>query len=293
MKVGIFGGSGFVGRVLAHKLLQQGHTVRVISRSAAKQQSGEIEYFACDMYEPSQRRDAVRGQDAVINLVGILQGNAAAFWRAHVELAEGIAQACRDEGVPVLLHMSALHAAPDAPSMYLRSKGEGVARVHALGGAGLRIHSFHPSVIFGTEDSFLNQFAALLRLSPGIMLLPGAQARFAPVYVGDVADTFIHALSDAHAAPQINLCGPKDYSLQELVELTATWSNHKRMILPMPEPMARMVAMLMSLLPNPPLSTDNLDSMRVASVCGNEDPKQPTALDDIAPQYLAQKRAQK
>lgn len=289
MKVSIFGGSGFVGRVLAHKLLQQEHTVRVISRSAVKQQPSEIEYFSCDMYAPSQRRDAVLGQDAVINLVGILQGNAATFWRAHVELAEGIAQACRDEGVPVLLHMSALHAAPDAPSMYLRSKGEGVARVHALGDADLRIHSFHPSVIFGTEDSFLNQFATLLRFSPGVMLLPGAQARFAPVYVGDVADAFIHALSDAHAAPRINLCGPRDYSLLELVKLTAEWSNHKRLILPMPEPMARMVAIMMSLLPNPPLSNDNLDSMRVASVCTDSDPKQPTDLGDIAPHYLARK----
>ena len=285
MKISIFGGSGFVGRILVQKLQDAGHVIRVVSRTAPHQPSAH-EVICADPYDAQQRRDAVRGQDAVINLIGILQGDEAAFHHTHATLSEGLAQACLDESVPVFLHMSALHADPQGASMYLRSKGIGVEKVHALANEHLRVVSFHPSVIFGTEDNFLNQFATLLRFSPGMMMLPGAKARFAPVYVGDVADAFVRALVDVNMPPRINLCGPKDYSLYELVALTAQWSGHKRLIVPMPNLMARMVATLMSVLPNPPLSNDNLDSMRVDSVCGSDEARQPTMLEAIAPTYL-------
>jgi NADH dehydrogenase len=289
MKITIFGGSGFVGRVLVQKLLAAGHSVRVVSRKAALQPTA-YEITNADPYDPEQRRACMRNQDAVINLIGILQGNEAAFYRAHATLAENLAQACLDESVPLFLHMSALHADPQGVSMYLRSKGMGAERVHALASERLRVVSFHPSVIFGTEDNFLNQFATLLRYSPGMMMLPGAKARFAPVYVGDVADAFVRALDDATMRPRINLCGPQDYSLQELVELTAHWSGHKRLVVPMPNIMARVVASMMSVLPNPPLSHDNLDSMRIDSVCASGEARQPTALETIAPTYLAAKK---
>ena len=285
MKITIFGGSGFVGRVLVQKLLAAGHTVRVVSRTAKPQPAG-YELTCADPYDAEQRHRCMRGQDAVINLIGILQGDEAAFNRAHATLAEDLAQACLDESVPLFLHMSALHADPQGASMYLRSKGVGAERVHGLACERLSVVSFHPSVIVGADDNFLNQFATLLRYSPGMMMLPGAKARFAPVYVGDVADAFVRALDDATMPPRINLCGPRDYSLQELVELTAQWSGHKRLIVPMPNMMARMVASLMSVLPNPPLSHDNLDSMRVDSICAECDPKQPTVLESVAQVYL-------
>jgi len=289
MKITIFGGTGFVGRVLVQKLLAAGHAVRVVSRQAASQTTG-YELTNADPYNAEQRSACVRGQDAVINLIGILQGNEAAFDRAHATLAEDLAQACLDESVPLFLHMSALHADPQGASMYLRSKGVGAERVHALAGEHLRVVSFHPSVVFGAEDNFLNQFATLLRYSPGMMMLPSAKARFAPVYVGDVVDAFVRALTDSTMPPRINLCGPQDYSLKELVKLTAKWSGHKRLIVPMPGFMARMVASLMSVLPNPPLSHDNLDSMRVDSVCAGGEARQPTTLESVAPTYLSAKK---
>ena len=285
MNITMFGGSGFVGRVLTQKLLDAGHCVRIVSRKHL-QQPGDYELILADPYDHAQRRECVRGQDAVINLIGILQGDASEFHRAHAELAEGLAQACLEEAVDTFLHMSALHADPQGASMYLRSKGLGAQRVHALSNKHLRVVSVHPSVIFGADDNFLNQFATLLRYSPGMMMLPGAKARFAPVYVGDVADVFVRALEDVNTPARMNLCGPKEYSLQELVEFTAQWSGHKRWILPMPDFMARLTARAMSLLPHPPLTLDNLDSMRVDSVCSAIEMRQPTTLESVAPAYL-------
>ncbi|MEW5837283.1 MAG: complex I NDUFA9 subunit family protein [Pseudomonadota bacterium] len=285
MKITVFGGSGFVGQALLQQLDAAGHEVRVASRRQAPP-AFPYPWTQADPYDADQRAQAVRGQNAVINLIGILHGSQAEFLRAHADLPAQMAQSCLQEGVPLLLHMSALHAAPDAPSMYLRSKGLGAQQVHALANDKLRVVSFHPSVIFGAKDNFLNQFATLLRYSPGVMLLPGARARFAPVYVDDVAAAFVRALQDETTPPRIQLCGPRDYSLQELVELTAQWSGHKRLILPMPAMMARLTARLMSLLPNPPLTTDNLDSMRVDSMCASGEPRQPSALEVIAPGYL-------
>lgn len=288
MKITLFGGTGFVGRALCGLLAAQGHSVRVPTRGGKCTGLPDgVECVQADPHDSASLAELIQGQDAVINLIGILHGDDAAFRKTHVELGENIARACLAEGVPVLLHMSALNADPHGPSMYLRSKGEAENRVHSLAGERLRVTSFRPSVIFGPEDSFLNRFAALLRLAPGVMLLPGAQARFAPVYVGDVAAAFARSLADASQVDQrIDLCGPKDYSLIELVRLTARWSGRPRLILPMPDAMARAMAKLMEHLPNPPLTRDNLDSMRLDSVCAAGCPRQPTALEAIGPSYL-------
>ncbi len=289
MNITVFGGSGFVGQVLCESLARQGHKVRVVSRSArTAQASPGIETMLGDPYGDSILREAIHAQEAVINLIGILHGRAAHFQRAHVDMGERIARACLDQCVPILLHMSALNADPHGPSLYLRSKGEAENRVHALGSEHLRITSFRPSVIFGPHDSFLNRFATLLKFAPGVMLLPGAKARFAPVYVGDVAAAYARALTDpSQAGRRIDLCGPRDYRLIELVRLTAHLTGRTRLVLPMPEAMAYMMAGLMEQLPNPPLTRDNLDSMRIDSVCPPDCPRQTTTLESIAPTYLA------
>ncbi|MFZ5578995.1 MAG: complex I NDUFA9 subunit family protein [Pseudomonadota bacterium] len=295
MRVTIFGGGGFIGRAITHRLLEQGHEVKVISRRPPTMPGDETHHprpilTQADPHEPQQRREHLRGQDAAINLVGILHGRPADFERAHITLAEGIAADCRAEGVSRLLHMSALHADPEGPSTYLRTKGRGEARVLAHACETLRVTSFRPSVVFGPEDRFLNTFARLLALSPGVMLLPGAHARFAPVYVGDVAEAFAAALGgeDEKSPPaqRIDLCGPHHYTLLELVRQVSTWSGHRRLILPLPDRPARLLATLMETLPRPPLSRDNLDSMRVDSVCAEGACLQPTALEQIAPAYL-------
>lgn len=286
MKVTVFGGSGFVGRALCASLLARGHRVRVVTRDAGRSPAG-VEPHVGDPATEGCRRGALAGQDAAINLIGILHGNEAAMERAHVALPAAIAASCRESGVPVLLHMSALGADPGGPSRYLRSKGRGEDAAHAAAGKDLRVTSFRPSVIFGPGDDFTRRFARLLRLAPGVLLLPMPYARFAPVFVEDVARVMADALTDPTAAGRrLDLCGPTDYSLIELVRRIGELAGHRRLVLPMPNLLARAAADVMERLPNPPLTRDNLDSMTRPNVCPASCPRQATALEAVAAAYL-------
>ena len=286
MKITLFGGSGFVGRALCECLLARGHRLRVVTRNAGRSLAG-VEQHVGDPATEDCRRHALAGQDAAINLIGILHGDEAAMAGAHVALPEAVAASCREAGVPVLLHMSALGADPAGPSRYLRSKGRGENAAHAAAGPHLRVTSFRPSVIFGPGDDFTRRFARLLRLAPGMLLLPMAHARFAPVFVEDVARVMADALTDPTAAGRrLDLCGPTEYSLIELVRRIGELAGHRRLVLPMPYLLARAAAGIMERLPNPPLTRDNLDSMARDSVCPTGCPRQLTALETVAGAYL-------
>jgi NADH dehydrogenase len=213
------------------------------------------------------------GCDAVINLIGILNGSEQAFTRLHADLPQHIINACSAAGVSRYLHMSALNASAEhGPSQYLRSKGAGEDTAHAGVEKDIHVTSFQPSVIFGPDDSFFNRFAALLKLAP-VLPLACPNARFAPVYVGDVVDAFMKALADESTYGQrYELCGPRIYTLKELVEYTGQLIGHKRMILPLSDKLSRTQAQvfekLFKFMPlDPPLSLDNYHSLQVDSVC--------------------------
>ena len=158
-------------------------------------------------------------------MVGILNEkgrNGHGFARAHVELPEKLVAACRAAGVKRLLHMSALHASLNAPSHYLRTKAMGEDTVHRAAADGMHVTSFRPSVIFGPRDSFINRFAGLLKLAPGVFPLACPDSKFQPVYVENVVSAFIHALRDTGTHGQrYDLCGPKVYTLREIVSYIA------------------------------------------------------------------------
>ncbi|MFY9314026.1 MAG: complex I NDUFA9 subunit family protein, partial [Burkholderiales bacterium] len=229
------------------------------------------------------------GCAAVVNLVGILHGPG--FKRAHVELAQAVVNACRMAGVKRLLHMSALGADPAAPSEYLRSKGLGERAV--LAADDLEATVFRPSVIFGPEDRFLNLFAQLAALSP-VLALASPEARFQPVYVGDVVQAMLAALdSRAHSSgsggKRYDLCGPTECTLRELMEFVCAVTGRRRLIVGLPDSIAYLQAWLMEWLPVKLLTRDNLLSMRVPSVCDCKFPFgiQPAALQATAPAWLA------
>ena len=300
----VLGGSGFIGRHLIAKLVGQVVNVTVPSRRRERAKHlillPTVEVVETDVFAPGVLERLVRGKDAVINLVGILHGwrgrrdergpndYGPDFARVHVEFPQAVVTACRAAGVRRLVHVSALGASPSAPSEYLRSKGIGEQAV--LAADDLNVTVFRPSVVFGPEDRFLNQFALFARLTP-VLAPPCPGARFQPVYVGDVARAMMAALDDPHAFGQrYDLCGPRVYTLKELVEYVCALTGRRRLVLELSDRLSYLQAMLLEWLPGPLMTRDDYRSMQVPNVCGSDHPLPfgmvPQALEAIAPAYL-------
>jgi NADH dehydrogenase len=249
-----------------------------------------VDVAAVNVHDPAQLAAFARGADAVINLVGVLHDGRGdrSFQAAHVELARKVVAACRASGIGRLLHMSALASARDAPSRYLRSKGEAEAIVRD---SGLAWTLHRPSVVFGPGDSFLNLFATLLRFSPVVALAcPGA--RFQPVFVEDVAAAFVKCLADLGSfGRSYDLCGPRVYTLRELVEYVGTVTGRRRPVVGLNDALSYCQAVALELLPVKLMTRDNYYSMKVDNVCSCDFPFgiAPTALEAVAPSYLGQR----
>lgn len=288
----VIGGSGFVGRHICHRLAAQGYRVRVPTRDPERAKQliplPTVELTAADVHDPDDLTRAIRGVEAVINLVGVLHDGRGrhSFAQAHVELARKVAAACRQQGVRRYIHMGALNADANGPSAYLRSKGEAEAIVRA---SALDVTVFRPSVIFGREDSFLNLFASLLSFLP-VVFLGSPDARFQPVFVEDVAAAFVKSLEDlASFGKSYDLCGPKAYTLRELVEYVGRMTGHSRPVIGLNDTLSYWQAFAMEWLPVKLLTRDNYYSMKVDSVCHCEFPFgiRPAALEAVAPAWLA------
>jgi uncharacterized protein YbjT (DUF2867 family) len=294
----VLGGTGFVGRAVLERLVQRngggGGVLRVptrrLSHGKRVRPLPTVELVEADIHDEAQLNKLVAGMDAVIQLVAILHGSAAAFQHVHVDLLQKLARACAANGVKRVVQVSALGVGPGAPSNYLRSKTAGEA---VLQGAGLDLTLLRPSVIFGAEDRFLNTFAELQALAP-VMPLAGGLARFQPVWIEDVAAAIVHCLDDQATIGQVyELAGPQVYTLAHLVRLAGRWSGNERSQIPLPAGFGKLQAALMELLPGTPLmSRDNVDSMRVPNVASGSLPGlaalgiTATALEAIAPGYL-------
>ena len=302
----ILGGTGFVGRALCGLLVDRsgGGSAQVIVPSRRPERAKHLQMLptvrlvAADVHDEAQLTRLLRGVDAVVNLVAILHGSAAAFERAHVALPRTLVRACQATGVKRVLHVSALGVAPgaSAPSRYLRSKGEGEA---VLASAGLDLTVLRPSVIFGEHDRFLNLFARLQSVFP-VMPLAGAEARFQPVWVQDVAAAIVRCLADdATIGRTYEIAGPQVLTLRQLVEAAGRWSGHVRPVLGLPMALGRLQALAMEMLPGEPLmSRDNLDSKRAPNVASGALPGlaalgiEAATLDAVAPDYLGPGRGE-
>ena len=299
-KVLLLGGSGFVGTYIANRLTDRGVELTIPTRRRERTKAlimlPNVEMVEADINCEQTLTELMRGHDAVINLVGILHSRdvqlpySRDFAQAHVELPKKIVAACKAAGVRRLVHMSALKADPKGPSEYLCSKGEGEQVVLAAKGD-LDVTVFRPSVLFGRGDSFLSMFAGMLLKLPFFPLGFG-QARFQPVWVADVADAFVECLGNVDSYGQAyDLCGPKVYTLRELVDYTAELCGSDARILAVSEGLAYLQAGLLWLSPKPLMSPDNLRSMQVDSVCEGScvtPPNwRPVALEAIAPSYVS------
>jgi uncharacterized protein YbjT (DUF2867 family) len=296
MNVCVLGGTGFVGTEIVTRLCRSGHWVRVPTSSPGHSQHLKVlptaEIITANVHDPRVLGQLLAGMDAVINLVGILnESGRATFQSVHAELAAKVVAAARGAKIRRLLHMSAAGADRDrGPSRYLRSKGEAETHVRAAG-THLDFTIFRPSVIFGPRDSLTNRFASLLHLSGGFLPLARSQARFKPVYVGDVADAFVRALDDAQTFGQTyELCGPEVITLEQLVRLTAAVAQLPCHILRLPDALGRLQAAALGLLPGKPFSLDNFRSLSIDSICTQDGLArlgiQPRHMMGVLPFYL-------
>ncbi len=295
----LIGGSGFLGRHVASALCTRGIALRIPTRRRERVKRELIilpntEVIEADINDPKVLGGMVAGCDAVINLTGILhESSKGDFRQVHAELPRRIVDACRGGGVSRLVHVSALKAAHDAPSRYLRSKAEGEQQIRAAEANGIQTTIFRPSVIFGRDDSFLNLFARLAELSPVIPLAcPGA--RFQPVFVDDVASAIAECIANPQTAGHtFELCGPKVYQLRELVAYVCALRGLDRTILPLSDRMSRLQAWFLEHLPGRLMTRDNVLSMQIDNVCDCPFPAfavdAPRALEAVAPLYLAKK----
>lgn len=298
----LLGGSGFIGTHIAAQLAATGRNVIVPTRRYDRARHllvlPTVQIVEADIMDDATLSALVQRSDAVINLVGILhsqQSHGGSKWgrdfeRAHVELTRKLVRSCRTHNVRRCLHMSALGAGLNAPSMYLRSKAAGEKIM--LEAPFLDVTIMRPSVVFGEKDQFLNLFAKLQKLMP-VLALGGTEVKFQPVYVKDVAQAFIHALEDQHThGKSYELVGPRVYTLRELIKLAGIYSGHVRPLIGLPHFLARLQAWMLEYMPGGPLmSRDNIDSMKIANVAGPRSQLPPdwkaTPLEAVAPHYLA------
>ena len=264
----ILGGTGFLGSRLLPRLVADGHHIVLLSRNREQKRAlgvlPNVHVHTADVHDPASLRRELRGADAVINLVGILNPKRQqTFQHVHVELPDKLIEACRATGVGRLHQMSALKAGQGL-SQYLKSRGEMEEHVRE---SGLDWTLYQPSVMFGEGDGLVSRFAKLLRSMP-VLPLARASSRLAPTWVGDVAEAIARCVNTPALGRQRNfeLYGPEVLTLGEIVRKIRAASGRRTPIIELPDSLGRLQAQFAELLPGKPFSLDNFRSLRTDSV---------------------------
>jgi uncharacterized protein YbjT (DUF2867 family) len=272
----VFGGTGFIGRHLVALLLRSGATVRLAVRRPGRVQmtivSGQPpELIQADVLDRVAVGTAIAGADAVVNLVGILTETTTQSYRAiHVEAAHRVALAAHRHGVTRLIHLSALGASPTSPAISDQTKAEGEQAVRAAFPPATIVR---PSLVFGEDDHFFSRFTAMIRSSPVLPLIGGGTTKFQPVFVHDMTAGLLELLKHPETAGKTyEFGGTQVYSLRALLELLLTALNRQRVLIPIPFALAEMQAGLLELLPNPPLTRDQVRLLKTDKVVSGVEP---------------------
>ena len=297
-RVAILGGSGFIGRYVVKRLAERGDVVAVGARNAAaakflklKGDVGQVGLINIAIDDERLLPAFIAGNHAVVNCVGILQERGSQrFDRVHHTAPARLARLAREAGIARLIHISAIGADPRSTSAYARSKAAGE---QAVRDAFPTVTILRPSIVFGPEDQFFNRFAALATVSPVLPLIGGGETRFQPVYVGNVADAVMRCLDDpATAGRTYELGGPKIYTFRALMELLLAEIRRKLLLIEIPFGLASLQARLMAILPNPPLTPDQVELLKRDNVVSTGALTLamlgivPTAVEAILPTYL-------
>lgn len=262
--IAITGGSGFVGRAITHQLQTQHDIIWLSSRSPTlSDEFNQVTVKSVDYSNINSIAAAIDGCDAVIHLIGILhETRTASFDDIHHQLPQRLVKACAQAHVGQYLHMSALGVAADGPSQYLKSKFLGEQAAFALAKRyDIRMLSFRPSIIFGREDNFFNQFAKLLRYTP-IFPVPCPEAEFQPVSVNDVAKAFVWGLNKTATGKTYELAGQEVMTMMQVLQRVCQFHGYRRWLIPLPDMISRLQAQALNSLPNAPMTLDNYLSLQ-------------------------------
>ena len=297
-RAAVLGGAGFIGRYVVKRLAERGVVVAVGGRNAAaakflklKGDVGQVGLFNIAIDNEALLPAYLEGNEALVNCVGILrESGRQRFDRVHHTAPARLARLAREAGIERFVHLSALGADPRSTSAYARSKALGE---QAVRDAFPTATILRPSVVFGPEDEFFNRFAAIAMMSPVLPLIGGGETRFQPVYVGDVADAVIRCLDDpATAGRTYELGGPTVYTMRQLMELLLAETRRKRLFADLPFGLAAFQARLMALLPNPPLTPDQVELLKSDSIVSggalglSQLGITPTPVEMVLPTYL-------
>ena len=297
-RTAVLGGSGFIGRYVVQRLAARGDVIAVGCRRAEgarflmpQGNVGQIAALNLEIGDEQVLPAFLAGHEALVNCVGILrESGPQRFDRVHHTGPARLARLAREAGIERFVHISAIGANSRSPSAYARTKAAGEAAVRD---AFPTVTILRPSVVFGPEDQFFNRFAAMAMISPVLPLIGGGETRFQPVYAGDVADAVVKCLDDpATAGRTYELGGPKIYSFRELIELLLAEIRRKRLLLDLPFGLAAFQARLMAILPNPPLTPDQVELLKRDNVVSSGAMSMaalgltPTAVEGILPTYL-------
>jgi NADH dehydrogenase len=267
-RTAVLGGPGFIGRYVVKRLAAQGEVVAVGCRNAEEAKFlrpmgdvGQVQPLNVAIHDEVVLPAFLAGSGALVNCVGILrESGSQTFERVHHTGPARLARVARDTGIERFVHISAIGADSRSTSAYARSKAAGE---QAVRDAFPTVTILRPSIVFGPEDQFFNRFAAMATISPVLPLIGGGETRFQPVYVGDAADAVINCLEDpATAGRTYELGGPKIYTFRELLELLLNEIGRKRWFIDVPFGLAELQAKLISVLPNPPLTPDQVELLK-------------------------------
>lgn len=288
-RIVVFGGTGFIARNLITRLARMRAYVTLFARHPERcQELGvlqRVRAVAGDVRDPLAVARALAGQQVAVNLVGVLAASPKPMRALHVDWPARLAEGGRD--LDRIVHVGAAGAGASAPSLYLRTKAGGEAGIRQ---ASAPWTIFAPSVVFGPGDSLFNRFAGLLKMAP-VMPVVRPRARFSPVYVGDVAQAIIESLSRSeYAGQRVELGGPEVWTLRGIIDYTRRQLGIRRVLVNLPDPVARLQGACMGLLPGQPFSTDQYRSLTVDTDVGRAGISalgiEPQTVEEHVPRYL-------
>jgi NADH dehydrogenase len=294
----IFGASGFIGRHLIRRLTKKDFRIVAATRSPYLHgylkplgNPGQIDLEKVNLFDEERLRNLVKNSDVVINLVGILhETKKQKFEDIHAKFPDLLSKLCSELNIKKFVHISALGINETVSSQYMQSKLKGEKSI---------INNFNrsvilrPSVIFGPEDKFFNQFASIAEFFPVLPLIGGGLTYFQPIYVGDIAKSIMAVLEKEEINNNIfELGGPEIFTFKELMKILLKEINKKRFLVPIPFLFAKFQAKILQLLPKPLLTTDQIEMLKYDNIVTNKYPTlkdlkiSPKAIKEVLPSYI-------